>query len=179
MGATSGETNWHSISSMGRDFLKCCNQRLPVKCLSTTTSQNTLLHGLSHFHGLRRLTAVTWSHIRWATAPFWCYLLIFIIICEIKMTVSWTILMNCLNTLSILQRCEDTLDAKGTQFAIYAKLCMETAQEQISFAVHQNLCKFLNIYFFLSMTITNIILSVKGQSYGNKWETENLANSFF
>lgn len=64
------------------------------------------------------------------------------------MTVSWTILMNCLNTLSILQRCEDTLDAKGTQFAIYAKLCMETAQEQISFAVHQNLCKFLNIYIF-------------------------------
>lgn len=106
LGATSGPINCHSISDVGGAFLKCRSQRLSVKSLSTTTSQNALLRGLSQTHGLRNIRAVTWSPIRGAAAPFRRRLLIsHTIICDIS--------LNCLNTLSILQSLENTLDARG------------------------------------------------------------------
>lgn len=92
IGTTSGTINWQNISNMDHDILKCCSQRLLVKCLSITTSQNALLRLLSQTHGLLHMRAVTWrlSSIRWAS--FWPRLLLFrttVINCEIKITVRW------------------------------------------------------------------------------------------
>ncbi len=104
--------------------LKCCTQRLSVKCLSTTSSQNDLLRGLSQTLGLRRIRVVTSSSspIRWATASFCRRLLIFrtlAIICEIEMTVSLNTLSIFLFVCLVLRVC--WLEPQKVEFAIKNK----------------------------------------------------------
>ena len=46
-----GPIAWHSVSKVGVDILKCCSQRLAVKCPSTTTAQRSCWRCLSHTGG--------------------------------------------------------------------------------------------------------------------------------